>query len=111
MPLHAPAGPDDRRIFYFARRYHHQIGKLHHDNDDLRQFLGFLRIVDIRDRLNLGIETLKIAHAVLQTSGNGRSSATAQLRRRTPFRVIHNRNQKMRNTVVCTCSTNHLGRS
>ena len=92
------------RIFYFARRYHHQIGKLIHDNDDLRQFLRFLRIVDIRDRLNLGIETLKIAHAVfcklLVTVGHLCHRPVEGAGRL--FRVGHNRNQKMRNTVVYT---------
>ena len=84
-------GQTTDRIFYFARRYHHQIGKLIHDNDDLWQFLRFLRIVEIAHAVfcKLLVTVGHLCHRPVEGAGR-------------LFRVGHNRNQKMRNTVVYT---------
>ena len=90
------------RILHFSRRNHHQVGKLVHDNDDLRQFFRFFAVFIRRQLGNFRIVAFHIAHVEFRKF----VITVCHLRNRpvqssgSLFRVCDNRDKKVRNAVI-----------
>ena len=97
------------RILNLILCYHHEVGKLIYDNDKLRHPGRLIFCLYLLKLLNLSIVALQITHACLCELlvsvihlGNSPVKSTCRL-----LRIRHNRNHKMRNTIIYT-QLNHL---